>query len=167
MSDSIVVIINACGDQPDEDNAKAGLRLTSQRVSSGVEFLGVKRFNEAQRILKTGIRIAMHQGGSRTFRKKYGSGQLMAAGRIKEAPRQSTDEDFRTYSQDYQLYRKFFPDRDLGGIVFYDFPSGMTDIPLPAQDVPYRPLPGQNYIEIRSNDRRCRKINSWWEQSCA
>src|SRR4030042_6903921 len=108
MSDSIVIIINACGDQPNEDNAKAGSRLTSQRVSSGVEFLGVKRFNEAQRILKTGTRIAMHQGGSRTFRKQYGSGQLMAAGRIKEAPRQCTDEDFRTYSQDHQLYRKYF-----------------------------------------------------------
>ncbi len=103
MSDSIVIIINACGDKPNEDNAKAGRCLTSQRVSSGVEFLGVKRFKEAQRILKTGTRIAMHQGGARTFRKQYGSGQLMAAGRIKEAPRQCTDEDFRTYSQDYQL----------------------------------------------------------------
>ena len=165
--DSIVIIINAWGDQPNEDNAKAGLRLTGQRVASSVEFLGIKRFNEAQKVLRKGTRIAMHQGGSRPFRKRYGSGQLVAAGRIKEAPRQCTDEDFKTYSQDYQLYRTCYPDRDLGGIVFYEFPSSMSDMPLPAEDVPYRPLPGQNYIEIRPDGSRYPDVNSWWEQSCA
>jgi hypothetical protein len=164
--DSIVIIINAWGGQPNEENAKAGLKLTSQRVASCVEFLGIKRFNEAQKVMRKETRIAMHQGGSRPFRKRYGSGQLVAAGRIKEAPRQCTNEDFRTYSQDYQLYRTYYPDRDVGGIVFYKFPSDMSDMLLPAEDVPYRPLPGQNYIEITPNDSRYHEVNSWWEQSC-
>jgi len=163
-NDSIIIVINAAGAIPDNQNAFNGYRLVRRRVESGVDILAHRRFVIARK-LRTGSIIALHQGGAQFFRKKYGAGQLVAAGRIKEPAREITDDDKNRYLEDYELTRECFPDSPLVGIMFYEFPRGLAKQPLPKEKVPYYPGRGDNFIKITPNDKRYPILLEWWKEN--
>lgn len=159
--DSIFIVINAAGKKPDEANAIAGKELTVQRVSSGVDIQAPRRFGIARRILEPGTRIVMHQGGAQIWRTKYGSGQLMAAGRVKAVGIPLTTEDQQ--GVDYKITPKYYPSKPLVGKAIYEFPDGLAKQPLPKEDVPYQVGRGNNFIEVKPNDRRYPILDVWWK----
>lgn len=162
MNSSIFIVINAAGEYPNDENARNGRRLTERRVCSGIDILAPSRFAEARRKLKKGSMIAMHQGGAKSFRGKYGAGQLMAAGRVKGEARELEEKDKQDYSEDYDLTKQCYPRWPLVGIIFYEFPMGMAKQPLPKEAVPYQPRRGNNFIEIKPDDPRYAALDRWW-----
>jgi len=159
--DSIFIVVNAAGKIPNDTNANNGYRLTKRRVESGVDILAPRRFSSARKLRK-GARIVMYQGGSMPFREKYGSGQLIAAGRIKEVAREFTDKDKVDYREDHELAQECFPGPFVG-IVFYEFPNGMAKQPLPKEKIPYNAGRGDNFKEIKPNDPRYSNLDVWWK----
>ena len=160
--DSIFIIINAAGKIANKENALLCESLIDQRVNTGIDILGPKRFINARK-LKHGARILMHQGGAKSFRGKYPrAGCLVAAGKVKEIAREINEIDKQKHSKDYKLRKEVFKDTPIAGIIFYDFPKGMAKQPLPREYVPYRPMPGDNFIEIKPNDCRYPKLDEWW-----
>lgn len=100
MRDSIWIVVNAGGNSrekeiADEFNARACLELTEQHFKDQADILaegGIPSkgpYSQARK-LRVGDRIAMHQGGGKAWRQKYGSGELMACGRVREAARPLT-----------------------------------------------------------------------------
>lgn len=163
MKDSIFIVVNAAGKVPDKENAANGYVLTMTRVNRGVDILASSRLRDAKRMLKQGARIVMHQGGAAQLRKRYpNAGHLVAAGRVKEAVRELTEKDKHDYVEVYELARGCFPDRTFVGIIFYEFPKGMAKEPLQKEEAKYRPMPGDNFIEIKPDDKRYPKIDAWW-----
>jgi len=158
--DSIFIVVNAAGSKPDESNAIAGKELTEQRVNSGVDIQAFRRFGRARKILKSGTRIVMHQGGSQNWRDQYGAGTLRAAGRVKAVGLPLTEEDKN--SPDYKLTKTFYPAKPLAGKALYNFPKGLANRPLPKEDLPYNPGRGDNFIEVRPDDPRYEILNQWW-----
>ncbi len=161
---AIFIVINAAGAIPDNQNALNAYRLVQRRVESGVDILAQRRFISARK-LKRNSMILMHQGGALFFRGKYGAGQLVVAGRIKEEAREFTDEDKKRYLEDYKLTQECFPNSPLVGIIFYEFPKGMASRPLPKEAVPYYPGRGDNFIRILPNDKRYPILLEWWKEN--
>lgn len=162
VNDSIFIVVNAAGKSPNDKNANDGYRLTRQRVESGVDILGPRRFSFARKLMR-GAMISMHQGGARIFREKYGAGQLVAAGRVKGVARELTEKDKVDYREDYELGQECFPGRPLVGIIFYEFPNGMAKQPLPKEEVPYYPGRGDNFKEIKPDDHKYLTLDPWWK----
>jgi negative regulator of replication initiation len=164
QNNPIFIVINAAGEIPDSQNALNGYRLVQRRVKSGVDVLAYRRFVSARKLSK-GTMILMHQGGATFFRNKYGAGQLVAAGRIKEVAREITDEDKERHLEDYKLTKECFPKSPLVGIMFYEFPKGMASQPLPKEAVPYYPGRGDNFIRIEPGDKRYPMLLEWWKEN--
>jgi hypothetical protein len=160
LKDTIYIIVNAAGERPDEANAIAGRDLTLQRVNSGIDLQAFRRFSRARKILKPGARIVMHQGGSHSWRTRYGAGQLRAAGTVKAVGLPLTDED--KLGTDYEISKRFYPLKALVGKAIYDFPKGMAKQPLPKEDVSYNPGRGDNFIQINPDDPRYLTLDKWW-----
>jgi hypothetical protein len=160
--DSIFIIINAIGGKPGEDRAHGCKEVTEQRVNSGVDIQAPGRFSRARKALKPGTRIVMHQGGDRPWRPKYGSAQLVAAGRVKAVGLPLTEEDKR--GTDYEMTKKYFSPKPLVGKTVYEFPNGLAKQPLPKEDVSYEVRKGDNFIEIKPDDhRRYSILDAWWK----
>jgi len=163
-SSSVFIVVNAAGSVPDDQNALNANRLVQRRVTSGVDILAYRRFVSARRLRK-GSMIVMHQGGARSFREKYGAGQLVAAGTVKEEAREITEEDRDRYREDYELTRECFPDVPLVGIILYEFPKGMASEPLAKETVPYYVRRGDNFIRIGPADKRYARLLEWWRRN--
>lgn len=161
VKDSIFIVINAAGEKPDEPNALAGKELTEQRVKSGVDIQAPRRFGRARKILEPGTRIVMHQGGAQNWRTKYGAGQLVAAGRVKVAGLPLTEDDEQGI--DYKITKRYFPSKPLAGKAIYEFSNGLAKQPLPKEDLPYKVGRGDNFIEIKPDDRRYTILDAWWK----
>jgi len=157
--DSIIIVVNAAGKEPNESNAIACKELTEQRVKSGVDIQAPKRFSRARKILVPGTRIAMHQGGAYSWRAKYGSAQLIAAGTAKAVGLPLTEAD--KGEEDYALTKKYYPSKPLVGKAIYEFRC-FAKKPLPKEDVSYNPGRGDNFIELKPDDPGYAVLDEWW-----
>lgn len=163
QKDSIFIVVNAAGERPDEANAIAGKELTEQRVKTGVDIQAFRRFSRAKKILRSGTRIAMHQGGSHNWRTRYGAGLLRAAGIVRAVGLPLTEEDKQGH--DYRITKEFYPIKQLAGKTIYVFARGIAKQPLPKEDVPYNPRRGDNFIEIKPDDPRYAIVDEWWNMN--
>lgn len=165
MNDSIFIVINAAGKVANEKNAYDDKRLTHSRINNCIDIVAPGRFAEARKKLTMNTRIVMHQGGAARFRKKYGAGQLVAAGRVKAPPRELTEKDKQDIHETYELTRECYPDKPLVGIMSYSFPKGIAELPLPKEEANYSPKLGDNFIEIRPDDPRYAILDNWWKSN--
>jgi len=171
MSNSIWVVVNAGGNSrarevADEFNARACLELTEQRFKDQADILAEGPYCQAVR-LQSGDRIAMLQGGGKQWRGKYGSGEFMACGVVKEVARPSTQGDQKRYSVQYALVRIYYPahkpGNDLVGLIFYSLHRAKR---LPKEAVSVRPILGDKFIEVRPEHRGYQRLNEWWIENC-
>ncbi len=102
----------------------------------------------------------MHQGGNIYWREQYGAGQLVAAGIVKAVGLILTEEDRQSHI--YKMTERLYPSKHLVGKAIYDFPRGLASQPLPKEEVPYNPVQGDNYIQVKPDDPRYPKLYSWW-----
>ncbi len=185
MSDSIGAVVNAGGNSrkeeiPDKFNAIACLELTEERVNDQSDILAAGPYGQAKNLAK-GSRIAMLQGGGKSWRNKYGSGEFMACGRIREVARYLKKQDIDNHRCLYSLTEKYFPPGkgSLVGIIFYSLQRSkqrlareqilvgkkLSDGSVKIQLL--RPMPGEKFIEIKPSDPGYPILNEWWNDHCA
>jgi len=63
------------------------------------------------------------------------------------------------------MAKKYFSPKPLVGKVIYEFPKGFAKQPLPKEDVLYEVRKGNNFIEIKPDDRRYSKLDDWWKEN--
>ncbi|GEM_PF-6328176 len=160
--DSIVIVINAAGSQPNRQNADYCRRLTHHRIQSGVDILAPGRYADALRVLKPKTRIVMHQGGGAPYQRAFGAGQVIAAGWVREQPRLITPQDYEDFTEDFALTSECYPGKALQGILFYEFRVGIAPKPLLKEELGYRPSRGDNFIVIAPDDPRYPLLDEWW-----
>ena len=163
--DSIFIVVNAVGKVADKKNALECQRITYARIKYSADIVAPGRLVEAKRVLKPGTRILMHQGGGIRFQKEYGSAQIIAAGKVSASPRELTEQDKIDYRELYSNTRQYYPDRPLVGIISYDFPKGVSVRPLTRLEANYRPMAGDNYLEVKPDDARYEMFNQWWNNN--
>ncbi len=178
MNDPIWVVVNAGGNRRKKEvadcfNAQACLKLTEQRFKDQADILaegGIPaRGPYAQaRKRSVGDRIVMLQGGGKIWRAKYGSGELMACGRIRETARPLTAQDIIDFPDQYKLVQYYYPPNKPGnslvGIVFYSLHRAKQR--LPKEDVHVQPRPGNKFIKVGLGHSGYHRLNEWWNENC-
>jgi len=167
MSNSIWVVVNAGGDSREKEeadafNAEACRELTCQKINDNADIVYQKRLRDARKKLSAGDRIAMLQGGGKQWRDQYGSGQLVAAGRFKGAE-ELTECHTSQYKELHELTREYFKKDKLKGILFYDLCR--AKVPIPGENIHVRPIPGDNFIEVRPDHRGYHQLDKWWNEN--
>ena len=160
----VIIVVNAAYGANQAQRAEASKKLTELRVRSGIDVQAPGRFQMAKELLQPGSKIVMHQGGNINWREQYGAGQLVAAGIVKAVGLTLTGEDRQ--SDIYAMTERLYPSKHLVGKALYDFPHGLAKQPLPKEEVPYNPVQGDNYIEVKPDDPRFTKLLSWWKANC-
>jgi len=161
---SVFIVVNAASGLNQAERAKASKEITELRVRTGTDIQAPGRFQQAKELLRPGIRIVMHCGGNSNWREQYGAGQLVAAGTVKAVGLTLTEEDRQ--SDIHAMTERLYPSKHLVGKALYEFPRGLARQPLPKEGVPYNPVQGDNYIEIKPNDPRFTRLHSWWKANC-
>jgi hypothetical protein len=168
MADSIWIVVNAGGNSRDKEvadafNAKACLELTEQRIKDEADILAEGPFSQAM-ALNEGDRIVFHQGGGRTYRNRYGSGQLIACGYVRGCARALTDQDRNEFRAQYELTRQYFPPvkakNALTGIIFYSLKRAIQRLSI--EEAGIRPERGDKFIQIGQGFAGYQTVNDWW-----
>jgi len=157
------------GEKADKDNAIACRELTERRIMDQADILAKGLYRQVEKLRK-GDRIAILQCGYKGYRTKYGSGELVACGRVFEEVRSLTPQDKSKFKVQYELVQKYFPPckqkNELKWIICYSLRRARQR--LPKEEVRIRPMPGNKFILVEQGNPKYnyKLLDEWWNENC-